>query len=184
MGADKYNASGKTDYETPQNLFEEWNRIFQFNLDAAANCDNCKLNQYISPELDAFEENWYCPDSSLPARTKGRVWLNPPYGRGIDKWIRRAIEQVKGGYAEFVLMLLPSNTDTKWFHNLCKQGKIKFLPSRITFVGEENPMKNGSMLVLFGEDPTNGAFEWDMEKKMLLPESIWRHYNISEEVKK
>lgn len=183
MGANKYSASGKTDYETPQALFDEWNKIFGFNLDACATIENRKKSMFISPERDAFLVDWNFPRLSVcnGRVVSGRVWCNPPYGKNIKLWIARAIQQVNEGSAEFVVMLLPANTDTRWFHNLCKKhGKIKFLPGRITFVGENGGNKNGSMLVLFGKDPTDAGidfgktpgvkpatpnWEWDMEAK-------------------
>lgn len=164
MGADKYQASGKTDYETPQELFEEWDKVFQFNLDACATAKNAKIKwSYITPEEDAFKTDWlgrFVDNNDISVLKLGRVFCNPPYGKGIDLWIQRAIDQVTCGNAEFVLMLLPANTDTKWFHNLCKRGRIRFLPGWIKFGGAKWNNKNGSMLVLFGEDPSN--WKWDI----------------------
>lgn len=171
MGSNKNLQSvGKQDYGTPQALFDEWNKDFRFNLDACANEKNRKLENYLGLDngLDAFDIAWDNGDEPFPS--KGRVYCNCPYGRGItEKWIVRAREQVWLGNAEFILMLLPASTGTAWF-DLCRQGKIKFLRGRIKFDGAPRD-KNGrtmgamhdSILVLFGKDPS--GWKWDMEPK-------------------
>ena len=82
-----------------------------------------------------------------------RVFCNPPYGKGLDKWL------VKGPEAELAVYLVPARTDTKWFHDhALLADEIRFFRGRIKFV--ENhivPYKgwsgNGapfpSMLVIF-----------------------------------
>lgn len=170
MGSNKNLQSvGKQDYGTPQALFDLWDKDFKFNLDACANAINKKLSSYISPEIDAFRVEWNCVWADEKYHTfekPGRVWLNCPYGRGItEKWIRRAIQQVEEGNAEFVLMLLPASTGTSWF-DLCRKGKIKFLKGRIKFDGAENSAMHDSMLVLFGTDPSSMTWKWDMQPSL------------------
>ena len=74
------------DWETPQELFDEWNRKFRFDVDVCANASNAKCAKYFTPEQDGLKQEW-----------RGACWCNPPYGRQIGKWIRKAYESVQGG---------------------------------------------------------------------------------------
>ena len=74
-------------------------------------------------------------DSQNPG---GGVWCNPPYGREISSWIRKAYEESQKEYNSFVLMLLPARTDTKWWWEYV-QGKatLFFIKGRVKF-GDHN----------------------------------------------
>jgi hypothetical protein len=57
-----------------------------------------------------------------------RVYCNPPYGRGIDKWLAKATE------ATLAVYLLPARTDTRWWHDFAmKATEIRFLRGRLKF---------------------------------------------------
>ena len=72
--------SSKTDlWETPQALFDALNNEFHFNLDVCAIPENAKCAAYYTPEMDGLTQPWY-----------GCCWCNPPYGREIKKWVKRA----------------------------------------------------------------------------------------------
>ena len=64
---------GSTEWETPPRFFDFVNREFDFQLDAAASAINFKCDRYITKTQDALVTPW----------RGDRVWLNPPYGRGI-----------------------------------------------------------------------------------------------------
>lgn len=135
--------SSKTEWETPQELFDNINDIFNFDLDAAADKASAKCSDWFGPgsELgeDAFEEDW-----------EGTVWVNPPYGRGIIKWVTKAYEEsVKGAT---VVMLLPARTDTKWFQVCWKSSLITFLIGRIKFGESTTSAPFPSCLVVFGQN--------------------------------
>lgn len=58
-----------------------------------------------------------------------RVFCNPPYGKGIEKWL------TKGREAVIAVFLLPARTDTHWFHDhAMKADEIRFLRGRLKFV--------------------------------------------------
>ena len=58
----------------------------------------------------------------------GRVFCNPPYGRGIDKWIRKAMTEP----ADELMLLVPAYTDTDWFTPLFDHA-ICFVHGRLYF---------------------------------------------------
>ena len=79
----------------------------------------------------------------------GMVWCNPPYGRKIKDFVRKGYISALL-YKSIVVMLLPSRTDTKWFHDYCvPYGEIFFIKGRLTFKGAKNPAPFPSMIVVF-----------------------------------
>lgn len=127
--------SSKSDlWETPQDFFENLNAIFHFEIDVCAVPENAKCKQFFTPEVDGLKQEW-----------NGRCWCNPPYGRQISEWIKKAAES-----KALVVMLLPARTDTKWFHDYClPYGKIIFIKGRLRFGGNKNPAPFPSMIVIF-----------------------------------
>lgn len=94
--------SSKTDeWSTPQAFFDELDAEFHFTLDAAADATNHKCDQYYDKAHDGLENPW-----------GGVTWCNPPYGRQIGKWVRKAYEEHNNN-GTTVVMLLPARTDTK-----------------------------------------------------------------------
>ncbi len=59
--------------------------------------------------------------------------MNPPYGRQVGEWIRKARESASAGAT--VVALLPARTDTKWFHEFIyySNAEIRFLKGRLKF---------------------------------------------------
>ena len=133
--------SSKTDlWETPQDLFDKLNNEFQFTLDVCATPENAKCDKFYTEEQDGLEHPW-----------KGTVWCNPPYGRGIGQWVRRALFASVSGST--VVMLLPARTDTKWFHDyIYHKAEIRFIKGRLKFGGCKDAAPFPSMVVIFGKE--------------------------------
>jgi phage N-6-adenine-methyltransferase len=132
--------SSKTDlWSTPQDLFDELNKEFHFTLDACANEENHKCDQYFSEADDGLAQCW-----------KGEiVFCNPPYGKNIGSWIKKAYISSRTGFCE-VVMLLPARTDTKWFHDyIYNKAEIRFIKGRLKFGGCKNSAPFPSMVVIF-----------------------------------
>lgn len=132
--------SSKTDrWATPQDFFDELNEEFCFNLDVCALPENAKCERYFTPEVDGLSQPW-----------EGNVWCNPPYGREIGSWVKRAYLAAKTGYADLVVMLLPARTDTQWFHKyIYGKAEIRFVKGRLKFGGSKNSAPFPSMVVVF-----------------------------------
>ncbi len=129
-------SSGRHDWETPQALYDELDAEFHFQLDSCANADNAKHVNYYSPADEALWQRW-----------KGTVWMNPPYGREIGSWIRKAHNEAQGGAT--VVCLLPARTDTSWWHDYCMKGEIRFIRGRIKFSGASHNAPFPSAIVIF-----------------------------------
>lgn len=127
------------EWETPQPLFDALNAEFHFDLDPAASHTNHKCARYYTVEDDGLRQAW-----------DGRVFLNPPYGRGIGEWVGRAAFRTMRDACPLAVCLLPVRTDTKWFHGWCWAAyEIRLLKGRIRFVGAEQDAPFPSMLVIF-----------------------------------
>lgn len=75
--------------------------------------------------------------------------MNPPYGREIIKWVRKAHIEVSTGRCK-VVALLPARTDTKWFHELIlAKYEIEFIKGRLKFSDSKNSAPFPSMIVVF-----------------------------------
>lgn len=99
---------------------------YPFDLDVAAEKRNAKAKEYFTETDDGLKRLW-----------RGKVWCNPPYSNpGV--WIRKAIEEKQ--HCEVIVMLLKSDTGTKWFHDLLRpNADVTFLRDRIRFNGERAP---------------------------------------------
>lgn len=112
---------------------------------------NNKCARYFSEEVSAFNHPWRGKHGAA------RVWCNPPYGRGLERWIARGRDQLIKGHAEFVVWLLPARTDTRWFHrwfwdsktNRPKAGvEVQFLRGRVKFGEATSGAPFPSMIVI------------------------------------
>lgn len=123
-------------WSTPQDFFDKLNDEFMFDLDVCATNENAKCENYFTISDDGLNEKW-----------TGSVWCNPPYGREIGKWVKKAHESRET--AE-VVMLLPARTDTKWFHDyIYNKAEIRFIKGRLKFGGSKNSAPFPSMVVIF-----------------------------------
>jgi len=134
--------SSKTnEWETPQWLFDKLDKQYNFVLDPCATNENHKCKCWYGEWENGLIQNW----------TKyGTVFMNPPYGREIGKWIKKAYEESLKGAT--VVCLLPARTDTKWFHDyIYGKAKIEFIKGRLKFGRSENSAPFPSMIVILGE---------------------------------
>ena len=137
MSINKGMLSSNTDmWETPQALFDAYNSVYDFDIDVCAVPQNAKCERYFTPEVDGLKQDW-----------NGTCWMNPPYGRQIGKWVKKAYEESKNG--SVIVCLLPARTDTAWFHDYCMRGKIEFLRGRLKFGGSTNSAPFPSCVVVF-----------------------------------
>ena len=93
-------SKGRKDWGTPAWLFDRLHEEFAFTVDAAAEAHNAKLPRFWDRSIDGLSQNW----------GSERVWCNPPYGREIVPWIRKAHES-RG----LSVLLVPARTDTAWW---------------------------------------------------------------------
>ena len=90
-------------------------------------------------------------DDGLAQRWAGRVYLNPPYGREIDAWISRLVEEYDAGTVAEAIALVPARVDTEWFRRLDPFPRC-FVWGRITFANANNPAPFPSAVVYLGRN--------------------------------
>lgn len=130
--------SRSDDWATPQPLFDSLNAEFgPFDVDVCADAENRKCVRYWDRDADGLAQDW-----------RGlNCWMNPPYGREIAGWVRKAAT----GGARRVVALLPARTDTAYWHDyvIPYASEIRFLRGRVRFSGK-GPAPFPSAVVVFG----------------------------------
>jgi len=131
--------SNTYEWETPQDLFDFYDRRFCFDCDVCATEKNTKVpSQFFTKELNGLKQEWYWNN-----------WMNPPYGRTIGKWLKKAYEESELG--KLVVCLLPARTDTKWWQEyVMKSDSIHFIKGRLKFGGQTNSAPFPSAIAIFG----------------------------------
>jgi len=74
--------------------------------------------------------------------------MNPPYGRGINEWIKKAYKSAKQNGAT-VVCLIPARVDTRWWHEYCSKGEVHFIKGRLKFGNAKNSAPFPSAVVVF-----------------------------------
>lgn len=134
-----YMDTAKTvEWETPQDLFDKLDSEFHFDVDVASTHENAKCDKHYTEQEDGLQKNWGgC-----------NVWCNPPYGREMPKWIEKAYREKDN--ANVIVMLIPSRTDTKAFHEyIYGKAEIRFIKGRLKFGNGKTPAPFPSMIVIW-----------------------------------
>lgn len=130
-------SSASAEWETPREFCEELDREFRFDLDVCARPENAKCERHFTPEDDGLKRDW-----------AGVCYMNPPYGKEIAKWVKKAYEEAQKGAT--VVCLLPARTDTSWWHeHVMKAREIRFVRGRLKFGDAKNGAPFPSAVVVF-----------------------------------
>ena len=123
-------SSMSDEWRTPQSLFDKLDKEFNFDSDP------CPMQD--KPLKRGLQKDY-----------GKRVFINPPYS-DIKKWVEIAFNHSKSPFVEVVIMLIPSRTDTKWWHEyVMKAKKIRFIKGRLKFSGHKNSAPFPSCIVIF-----------------------------------
>ena len=141
MNTDLMFSKKSDEWETPQALFDLLDKEFHFELDAAATPQNTKCESFfVLPECNALIINWHELDELV-------YWLNPPYSN-VSEFIKKAYEESLNDL--IVVCLVPSRTDTKWWHEYVMKAKeIRFIKGRLKFGDSKNSAPFPSCVVIF-----------------------------------
>jgi site-specific DNA-methyltransferase (adenine-specific) len=132
-------SSKNNEWETPPEIFDPLNEEFHFTLDPCATKATAKCSKFYTWEQDGLIKDWYGET----------VFVNPPYGNLIGKWVEKCFKESKKANTKIVA-LLPSRTDTRWFHGfIYGKAEIRFIKGRIRFVGAPYPAPFPSMIVVW-----------------------------------
>lgn len=115
--------SKKNDWTTPISIIKCIQKLFKYiDLDPCADINlSVPAKKHYTENEDGLSKSWY-----------GRVYMNPPYGRSIKKWIEKIKTEYESNNIIEGLALVPSRTDTKWFR-LLKNYPRCFVDGRLKF---------------------------------------------------
>lgn len=156
----KMNQKGNDCFETPDEIYDQLDRIFNFTLDAACTLSNCKCEKgfYFDNGFDGLKESW----------GGERVFCNPPFSKKAD-WIRKAHKAVQSEGCPIVAMLLPSNCmDSEAFQNyIYPNYNFEILRGRVSFIDPETKKpkagnNSGTVIVYFRKHITRGKEKDDI----------------------
>jgi len=133
-------SSATGNWATPQDFFDKLNwRFGPFDLDPCASTHNTKCANFFTEAEDGLGKSWEGFTS----------FVNPPYGRGIDKWIAKGYNEAMNTGTK-VVMLIPARTDTRYWHDyVMKASEIHFVKGRLKFGDSKNPPPFPSAVVVF-----------------------------------
>lgn len=146
------------EWATPIKTFLALDREFNFTLDAAAMRENALCPAYLGPDhdnvscRDALQCDWSRQMGSRIATHA--VWLNPPYSK-CSAFIAKSSHEAQKGCT--VVCLVPSRTDTAWWHNYIWNAaanrtyrgvEIRFIRGRLKFGSCENSAPFPSVVIV------------------------------------
>lgn len=118
--------SNSNEWETPLSLFDELNKQFNFTLDPASTSENALCDNFYTKEDNGLVQSW----------ENETVYCNPPYGREITEWAKKACKESKKGTN--IVMLIPARTDTIYWHEyVFNKANIYFFKGRLKFSGSK-----------------------------------------------
>src|SRR3990167_4498094 len=80
---------------TPQDFFDKLNKEFNFTLDPCATQKSAKCQKFFIATDDGLKQDW----------SNNIVFVNPPYGRNIGKWVKKCYEESLKGNTIVVLLI-------------------------------------------------------------------------------
>lgn len=143
---------------TPIDFWLKLNRLYDFDLDCAANKKNALCPTWFGPGsfiADALDPDVEWGDYGTTA------WLNMPYSE-IPKWLAKAVDSVRSRSGFRVVCCLPNNSSAKWFHQFVwdkdrnwwrpEVASVRFVERRLTFAPHKTNAMWPTLIVEFSGD--------------------------------
>jgi phage N-6-adenine-methyltransferase len=135
-------ASTGNQWQTPEHIVDR-----AIDVLGAIDLDPCS-NSKNAPE-SAAKIRYALEEDGLSRVWHGRVWMNPPYGRAIGKWVEKLCSEYETGDVTAAVALLPARTDTQWWQRIAGypicmiRGRLRFgeyrssapFPSAVMYLG-------------------------------------------------
>jgi phage N-6-adenine-methyltransferase len=129
--------SNSYEWYTPADIIARARQCFEGGTIDLDPCSSAEANavvgaeRYFTLQDDGLAQDW----GGNPA-----VWMNPPYGDSIERWVDKLLTCVEDYEVHQALALLPARTDTGWFRALRDYPRC-FINGRLKFGG---PGANGN----------------------------------------
>lgn len=136
-------SSARQDWSTPDYIYAYLDSSYHFELDVCANDHNYKCKPYFTEQENGLKREW----TFVPS-----AFMNPPYGRKVGDWVRKAYSEAEKGM--IVVCLIAARTDTSWWHDCCMYAtEIWLIRGRVHFtkpgVTKTAPATFPSAIVIF-----------------------------------
>ena len=143
------NASTHHGWETPTAILETLYAVFgKFDLDP---CSPRRTRPPVRAKVHYTAE-----DDGLSLPWHGVVFVNPPYGRELPRWVAKARSEVERKSAKVVVALIPARTDTHYWHDhIAGKADVYFLRGRLRFGadGQSQSAPFPSAIAIWGANP-------------------------------
>ena len=144
MGTELVGKSNKTEYSTPPKIVEPLIKEFNITRDVCASLENYKLPDY-----------WTKKDNALALTWEGNCWMNPPFGRDLRKWVKKAYSEASNGTK---VCLIPVRSNTKWWSEVAPKAEIRFINGEVNFNNQPRGLWLPMCIMIFGEQAKTGTF--------------------------
>jgi phage N-6-adenine-methyltransferase len=125
-------------WATPPEWFQYLDLEFGFTLDPCCHHETAKCKKHFTPEEDGLKQTW----------AGERVFMNPPYGRDLSRWMKKAYEEARNNDA-LVVCFVPARVDTEWWHTCAAKGEVRFPRGRVWFEGAKHAAPFPQAVVIF-----------------------------------
>jgi len=131
------------EYETPDEIFQPLEKEFGMTLDVSATNENAKCKKFLTIDDDGLACEW-----------DNKNWMNPPFGRVMQKWVRKAHAEFQNG--KMTVALIPARTNTKWWHECVQDiAEVRFIRGEVKFKGFERGLWMPMCIVIW--NPANAG---------------------------
>lgn len=119
----RYNGNGRH-WATPPEVFLPLDDEFKFTLDPCATVATAKCAKFFTESENGLEQSWQ----------HERVFMNPPYGKEVYAWTRKA--RLESAGSALVVGLLPASTDLAWWHDdvVSARAEVRYIRGRVRFL--------------------------------------------------
>tara|TARA_R110000824_G_scaffold55256_8_gene152311 strand:+ start:1140 stop:1619 length:480 start_codon:yes stop_codon:yes gene_type:complete len=156
VSASVHFSSKSQEWETPQDLFDQFNSKFNFEVDVCATVENAKCSSFFSIDDDGLSKSW-APQI---------CWCNPPYGRSIKHWIEKSQKEAELGAT--VVCLIPARPDTSYWHDfIFPFAEIHFIRGRLKFGHAKHGAPFPSAVVVFRPGGIDPLTRWDKVRRSM-----------------
>ncbi|CAM3734528.1 DNA N-6-adenine-methyltransferase [Nocardioides zeicaulis] len=165
MTASALFSSATDNWPTPADFYDRLDQEFGFTLDVCSSTANHKAERFyaldhVDPDRrDGLQADWVAdarPLIDLSGRTRDAIWMNPPYGRTIGKWMEKAHASAQTGAT--VVCLVPVRTSSAWWHDwvLTTGAEVRYVRGRLTFGDATSSAPFGSAVVIYRPSDVDG----------------------------
>lgn len=138
--------SDSIEYSTPLKIVNPLIKEFGLTKDVCASELNHKLDDYWTKEDNALAQFW-----------QGNCWMNPPFCKDLNKWVKKACGDAEQ-FGGTKVCLIPVRSNTKWWAEVSMKAEIRFINGEVNFNDAERGLWLPMCIIIFGEKAKVGTF--------------------------